>query len=118
MAASVITVVSMPAFDRLVAISCPWWKVSKEDKNYNYILTSKSTFFMLYLHEYRISRILMRLRYLAKGGTLRHDDMELAFARGIFEEGLHGARATNSHDDLVGVNVFQGLHRNVVSCSL
>lgn len=42
MAASVITVVSMPAFDRLVAISCPWWK--EEDKYYNYILSSKSTF--------------------------------------------------------------------------
>lgn len=60
----------------------------------------------------------MCLRYLAKGGTLRHDDMELAFARSIFEEGLHGARATDSHDDFIRVNVFQGLHRNVISCSL
>ena len=44
--------------------------------------------------------------------------MEFAFARGIFEEGLHGARAADGHDDLVGVDVLQGLHGNVVCGAL
>lgn len=52
--------------------------------------------------------------HLAEGGALRHDDVELALARGVFEEGLHGARAADSHDDLVGVDVLQGLHLDVV----
>lgn len=60
----------------------------------------------------------MCLSYLAEGGALCHDDVELAFACSVFEEGLHRARAANSHDDLVRVNVLQGLHRNVVSRSL
>lgn len=60
----------------------------------------------------------MCLSYLAEGSALGHDDVELAFACGVFEEGLHCARAADSHDDLIRVNVLQRLHRNVVSRSL
>lgn len=60
----------------------------------------------------------MCLKYLAEGGALCHDDVELAFACSVFQEGLHGARAPDCHDDLIGVDVLQGLHGNVVSRSL
>lgn len=44
--------------------------------------------------------------------------MKLALACGIFEERLHRARAPDSHDDFIGVDVLKGLHGNVVSGSL
>lgn len=60
----------------------------------------------------------MRLSYLAEGSALRHNDMKLAFACSVLEEGLDCARTANSHDDLIRVDVLQRLHCNVVSCSL
>lgn len=60
----------------------------------------------------------MCLRYLAEGSALCHDDVELALASCVFEEGLDGARTADSHDDLIRVNVLQSLHGYVVGCSL
>lgn len=71
-----------------------------------------------WMYHFKLLISLMGLSYLAEGGALSHDDMELAFARSVFEEGLHRARAADGHDDLIRVNVLQGLHCNVVSCSL
>ena len=44
--------------------------------------------------------------------------MELALACCILQEVLHSARAANGHDDLVGVDVLQGLHGDVVRRAL
>ena len=107
-AASAITVVSMPASERLVAISCPCWEVKKIcEIIFNLSNTTLSCNFKYLL-----------LSYLAEGGTLCHYDVKLAFDSSVLEEGLHGARATYRHDDLVRVDVLQSLHCNVVSCSL
>lgn len=124
MAASAITVVSMSAFERLVAISCPWSKINKEDKNYNNLLSKQQRKFPWFFSSknlkcyYHTLVCLLCLSYLAEGSTLCHDDMKLAFSSSVFEEGLNRARTANSHDDLIRVNVLQGLHCNIVSCSL
>lgn len=58
------------------------------------------------------------MSYLAERSTLCHNDVKLAFACSIFEESLHGARAADRHDDLIRVDVLQGLHGDVVGRSL
>lgn len=100
MAASAMTVVSMPALERLVAILCPCKKVKV-------LVTFQQE-----------CAILNMPAYLAEGSTFRHDDMKLAFACSVFEERLNGTRTSHSHDDFIGVDVFQGLHGNVVSSPL
>lgn len=100
MAASAITVVSMPDLERLVAILCP---------------CKKSKSLVIFQQE---RAILNMPAYLAEGSTFCHDDMKLAFASSVFEECLNGTRTSDSHDDFIGVNVLQGLHGNVVSSPL
>lgn len=56
--------------------------------------------------------------YLAEGRTLCHDDLELALASGFLQEGLDRARVADGHDHLIGVDVLQGLHCNVISRAL
>lgn len=56
--------------------------------------------------------------YLAERCTLRHDDLELALAGSFLQEGLHGARVANGHDHLVGVDVLQCLHSDVIRGAL
>lgn len=87
----------------------------QQERNYNPLLC--------FLQEYVICVIslflsLMHLSYLAEGCALCHDDMKLAFTCSVFEKGLDCARSANCHDDLIGVDVLQGLHGNVVCCSL
>lgn len=56
--------------------------------------------------------------YLAEGRTLGHDDLELALASSFLQKGLNSAGVANGHDHLVGVDVLQRLHGNVVSGAL
>ena len=56
--------------------------------------------------------------HLAERRTLRHDDLELALAGSFLQEGLNGARVANGHDHLIGVDVLQRLHSNVIGGAL
>lgn len=56
--------------------------------------------------------------HLAERRTLRHDDLELPLAGSFLQEGLNGARVANGHDHLIGVDVLQCLHSNVISGAL
>lgn len=47
MAASGMTVVSMPAFERLIAISCPWLEANKYGTNHSNIYVFPSTYFLV-----------------------------------------------------------------------
>lgn len=56
--------------------------------------------------------------YLTEGSTLSHNDMEFTLSCCIFQEGLYGARTSDSHDDLIRMDVLQSLHGNIVCGSL
>lgn len=56
--------------------------------------------------------------YLAEWCTLRHNDLELALAGSFLQEGLHSARVANGHDHLVGMDVLQRLHSDVIRGAL
>lgn len=55
--------------------------------------------------------------YLAERSTLCNNDMELPLPGCLFKEGLNCSRKANGHDDLVGVDVLQGLGCNVLCCA-
>ena len=43
------------------------------------------------------------------GRIFRHNDLKLSAASGQLEKSLHGPRLAHRHDDLVGVDVLNGL---------
>lgn len=56
--------------------------------------------------------------HLTEGRTLCNNNMEFAFPRCVFQERFHRSGAANGHDDLVGVDVLQRLHGDVVCGAL
>lgn len=56
--------------------------------------------------------------HLAEWRTLRHDNLEFPLAGSFLQEGLNGARVANCHDHLIGMDVLQRLHSDVISGAL